>query len=231
MIRPPPRSTLFPYTPLFRSPCSLEAGHLGAREPRALSSGAALRPGNFGDHRSGLRNCPRMDGLADRADRSAARGESHSARQARRFGNGCGAEHASDRAGGCIARTAERGGDAGPELAQSGAPELRIRYERPVFGLDRSENFELQAGTTDRKSTRLNSSHSQISYAVFCLKKKISLQCRPTVSTFLQNPSEISARSVPHRSIRLYEPQRDNRYHTPSVTSHTSPVTHYASLH
>src|SRR2546427_6997421 len=27
-------------------------------------------------------------------------------------------------------------------------------------------------GTLDRKSTRLNSSHSQISYAVFCLKKK-----------------------------------------------------------
>src|SRR2546427_8563069 len=27
-------------------------------------------------------------------------------------------------------------------------------------------------GTRDRKSTRLNSSHSQISYAVFCLKKK-----------------------------------------------------------
>src|SRR2546430_8700933 len=27
-------------------------------------------------------------------------------------------------------------------------------------------------GTKDRKSTRLNSSHSQISYAVFCLKKK-----------------------------------------------------------
>src|SRR2546430_7557814 len=28
----------------------------------------------------------------------------------------------------------------------------------------------------DRKSTRLNSSHSQISYAVFCLKKKKTLQ-------------------------------------------------------
>src|SRR2546430_12068187 len=28
-----------------------------------------------------------------------------------------------------------------------------------------------QAGRQDRKSTRLNSSHSQISYAVFCLKK------------------------------------------------------------
>src|SRR2546430_4345695 len=30
----------------------------------------------------------------------------------------------------------------------------------------------LKAGERDRKSTRLNSSHSQISYAVFCLKKK-----------------------------------------------------------
>src|SRR2546430_13255646 len=30
---------------------------------------------------------------------------------------------------------------------------------------------------TDRKSTRLNSSHSQISYAVFCLKKKKTLLC------------------------------------------------------
>src|SRR2546430_10423625 len=29
------------------------------------------------------------------------------------------------------------------------------------------------SGVADRKSTRLNSSHSQISYAVFCLKKKI----------------------------------------------------------
>src|SRR5688572_31076687 len=29
----------------------------------------------------------------------------------------------------------------------------------------------------DRKSTRLNSSHSQISYAVFCLKKKSSATC------------------------------------------------------
>src|SRR2546430_1602853 len=34
----------------------------------------------------------------------------------------------------------------------------------------------------DRKSTRLNSSHSQISYAVFCLKKK--KQCRCTIDLF-----------------------------------------------
>src|SRR5256886_10293448 len=49
----------------------------------------------------------------------------------------------------------ERVGDAGPprfprrRVAMDGEPERR-----------------------DRKSTRLNSSHSQISYAVFCLKKK-----------------------------------------------------------
>src|SRR2546427_9101462 len=37
-----------------------------------------------------------------------------------------------------------------------------------------AEDFSVTTGPTivDRKSTRLNSSHSQISYAVFCLKKK-----------------------------------------------------------
>src|SRR5688572_33493865 len=34
----------------------------------------------------------------------------------------------------------------------------------------------------DRKSTRLNSSHSQISYAVFCLKKKKKKQLKKLVS-------------------------------------------------
>src|SRR2546427_5474398 len=34
------------------------------------------------------------------------------------------------------------------------------------------EVCELPPNSRDRKSTRLNSSHSQISYAVFCLKKK-----------------------------------------------------------
>src|SRR2546430_12614060 len=33
-------------------------------------------------------------------------------------------------------------------------------------------------GIRDRKSTRLNSSHSQISYAVFCLKKKKKIEIR-----------------------------------------------------
>src|SRR3712207_8400698 len=86
MIRRPPRSTLFSYTTLFRSLCSLLGGH--EREP--------------------------------------------SDRQTRRPPNGD-----------------NRAGDGGP-----------------LQGGDRRG---------DRKSTRLNSSHANISYAVFCLKKKIDL--------------------------------------------------------
>src|SRR3989449_7939051 len=45
-----------------------------------------------------------------------------------------------------------------------------------VWGLSRTGSLERQ----DRKSTRLNSSHGYISYAVFCLKKKK----RQSVSNF-----------------------------------------------
>src|SRR2546430_13031487 len=40
----------------------------------------------------------------------------------------------------------------------------------------------------DRKSTRLNSSHSQISYAVFCLKKKTAL-LTTQLPTVIPNPT------------------------------------------
>src|SRR5438270_10668368 len=45
---------------------------------------------------------------------------------------------------------------------------------KEFFTLDREARSCGRRGpaTLDRKSTRLNSSHSQISYAVFCLKKK-----------------------------------------------------------
>src|SRR2546421_4843280 len=36
---------------------------------------------------------------------------------------------------------------------------------------------------SDRKSTRLNSSHDQISYAVFCLKKKKKKNCHTRIPT------------------------------------------------
>src|SRR5688572_32584471 len=42
---------------------------------------------------------------------------------------------------------------------------------QPTIGVD-SLRGRVRVVQIDRKSTRLNSSHSQISYAVFCLKKK-----------------------------------------------------------
>src|SRR2546430_5896103 len=42
----------------------------------------------------------------------------------------------------------------------------------PKRAVGRVEFAQPLHATSDRKSTRLNSSHSQISYAVFCLKKK-----------------------------------------------------------
>src|SRR2546430_6242874 len=98
MIRRPPRSTLFPYTTLFRS----IYGNVAAR----------------GDKES-IRNL-----------RAKARS---SVRVEMEFG--------------------------------VGAHEYKV-----VRGLHNAELY--QDGRQDRKSTRLNSSHSQISYAVFCLKKK-----------------------------------------------------------
>src|SRR3712207_7255980 len=96
MIRRPPRSTLFPYTTLFRS----QLGHHLLRGPAARR--APLRPG---------------------------------------AGVAC-AEVSAHEVG---------GGPAGQ----------RIRQHAPRA-----------VGARDRKSTRLNSSHANISYAVFCLKKK-----------------------------------------------------------
>src|SRR2546430_7534040 len=42
-------------------------------------------------------------------------------------------------------------------------------------------------GDLDRKSTRLNSSHSQISYAVFCLKKKKDFSSETNASDTIAN--------------------------------------------
>src|SRR3712207_7416986 len=47
---------------------------------------------------------------------------------------------------------------------------------RHVPGGDADEVALVALGEEDRKSTRLNSSHANISYAVFCLKKKQSYQ-------------------------------------------------------
>src|SRR3712207_7073696 len=68
-------------------------------------------------------------------------------------------------------------------VARRGAAVLELRaQERVLFGEDRASqvggNVRRRARVDpgrprrDRKSTRLNSSHANISYAVFCLKKK-----------------------------------------------------------
>src|SRR3712207_7470399 len=116
MIRRPPRSTLFPYTTLFRSPrlshLWLDAGYQGrgkewAEEVMGLSVEVVRKP---------PKPVPR--------------------RRWRRFGHGSG---------------------------------LRRARRWTGNGLCRREDMWLYP---DRKSTRLNSSHANISYAVFCLKKK-----------------------------------------------------------
>src|SRR3712207_8222472 len=97
MIRRPPRSTLFPYTTLFRSP---NIGFAGMRGPQFLRVVAV------------------------------------------------------DSAG-------QEGWDQTPLLV----PSNRITGELTI-------TTDLSGRTLDRKSTRLNSSHANISYAVFCLNKK-----------------------------------------------------------
>src|SRR3712207_7050856 len=65
-------------------------------------------------------------------------------------------------------------------IAYAFRPELRSRLTQGgrtfpwkpwVYGL-KDSHLHLATHAKDRKSTRLNSSHANISYAVFCLKKK-----------------------------------------------------------
>src|SRR2546430_11720509 len=69
----------------------------------------------------------------------------------------------------------ERRWGAVPGLAKPAVRLVALELKREQVGCEPVESaLPLRAGvwSADRKSTRLNSSHSQISYAVFCLKKK-----------------------------------------------------------
>src|SRR5256886_8849867 len=70
--------------------------------------------------------------------------------------------------------SSEAGGGAGPSALGLEREAHADRAEAAVDVEDLSGDAcrEVRAQEGDRKSTRLNSSHSQISYAVFCLKKK-----------------------------------------------------------
>src|SRR2546426_7668319 len=61
-------------------------------------------------------------------------------------------------------------------------PDVRDASPAPGMG-DRGASQGRSPPRPDRKSTRLNSSHLVISYAVFCLKKKNTLPHKKTLSS------------------------------------------------
>src|SRR5688572_32685458 len=71
-------------------------------------------------------------------------------------------------------------GEAAPAAARGGA-----------VGAGGTDADEGRGRCADRKSTRLNSSHSQISYAVFCLKKNVYVffYCSPITHSSCLNGS------------------------------------------
>src|SRR5258708_12276055 len=75
------------------------------------------------------------------------------------------------------------------------SPFLKTSFENII-----SELRPLLSGTdqhsTDRKSTRLNSSHQIISYAVFCLKKKKIKKVRQLISNSAHYPDHYSHNSL-----------------------------------
>src|SRR3712207_6974789 len=79
----------------------------------------------------------------------------------------------------------------------SGSKEATLRLLKPwdIFGhLAFAGEARQRAYAEDRKSTRLNSSHANISYAVFCLKKKKSRTSLDEINliffSFFSHPSE-----------------------------------------
>src|SRR5690349_22698005 len=69
-----------------------------------------------------------------------------------------------------------KGGPSGGDGGKGGS--IQLKTDMHIPSLEQLRNRRIicaengQPGAGDRKSTRLNSSHVEISYAVFCLKKK-----------------------------------------------------------
>src|SRR5256885_17270910 len=172
MIRRPPRSTLFPYTTLFRS-------H-GLLAERGIACGVAA--GVADDVGGGLSDVRRRHRHLQRV---LARGLDHGSRLLAvaggglRFATGRAAHGRSDVDAPAAypahvpgQRQVSRRGDAAGVVGGAAAAGLehvlgdQVRLKAAAAGGDGA------LLERDRKSTRLNSSHLVISYAVFCLKKK-----------------------------------------------------------
>src|SRR3712207_8936247 len=170
MIRRPPRSTLFPYTTLFRS--RADAGD--AEAVAAACAGV--------DVVYYLIHALSTGGEFEETDRRTARVMARAAQEAGvgRMVYLGGLEPRGEELSPHLRSRAE----VGEILLGSGVPTVVLRAA-VVLGSG-SASFEMLRYLTerlpvmvtprwvhtDRKSTRLNSSHANISYAVFCLKKK-----------------------------------------------------------
>src|SRR2546430_727556 len=84
----------------------------------------------------------------------------------------------------------------------------RVRFRLHTDLIDRAT----ERMNRDRKSTRLNSSHSQISYAVFCLKKKKNTNTSMLLCYITYSLANISMRQNPvycyptHRTLNRISP-------------------------
>src|SRR5256885_3942297 len=78
----------------------------------------------------------------------------------------------------CALPISRRSATGDPRTAGCGKKKTR----QPTGSSHDAELSDLQAMARDRKSTRLNSSHLVISYAVFCLKKKNQNKPSPCLS-------------------------------------------------
>src|SRR3712207_7154650 len=83
-------------------------------------------------------------------------------------------------------RSEHADGEVGEPVAGTGGALRRVGevLPQPAHGLQHVRGVGDQ-DRTDRKSTRLNSSHANISYAVFCLKKKKKTIPNPPTSRAL----------------------------------------------
>src|SRR5256886_5168056 len=103
-----------------------------------------------------------------------------------------------------------------PHFGRSATRSMSTRFSVPQKGhatvavervsVEVMRSSSCRQDTSDRKSTRLNSSHSQISYAVFCLKKKkkqkiISHIMQYIYSTILSTSNSLHASRVTSVSI------------------------------
>src|SRR5256884_517749 len=179
MIRRPPRSTLFPYTTLFRSRRVRQARSAFRRTP-----GSQVR--DFTEH-AGARNLDlrafhelqaRVERLAKRFCAGKNRGgpprrdEPRDLAATRRRGDGVTRFIAAFAFGVALACAPL------PPATNSQVPSGRDVVKPEVYlsmePAARGGSFQIAVvmNIRDRKSTRLNSSHGYISYAVFCLKKK-----------------------------------------------------------